>query len=305
MPPPTFLVVDPAHFEVSYAINPWMKPEVWGADRNGFRLAARAAFTDLTTALRTAGAEVEVLAGVPGAPDLVFPANAGVVLDGRAVVARFRHPERQPEEAVFLRAFQALKDRGVFTEVATLPEGCLQEGAGDFIWDAGRGLFWTGHGPRSNLAGMNAVADVFGRPIVALELTTERFYHLDTCFCPLPGGEVLYYPPAFTAAGRGAIKANVAPDLLLEASEEDAARFCVNAVAFDRTIVMAQAGDELRARLTARGYRLIEVNLSPFMLSGGGAYCMTLRLDRASAPAHFPAVLSPAPQSPAVLEPAE
>jgi N-dimethylarginine dimethylaminohydrolase len=291
---PTFLVVDPAHFEVSYAINPWMRPGLWSADPDGQRQAARAAFTDLTMALKRAGAEVETLPGAPGAPDLVFPANAGVVLDGRAVLARFRHPERQVEEPVFRAALEDLRDRGVFTQVVSLPDGCLQEGAGDFIWDASRGLFWAGYGPRSNHAGMTAVADVFGKPIVALELATQQFYHLDTCFCPLPGGEVLYYPPAFTPAAQAAIRDHVAPHLLIEASDEDAARFCVNAVAFDQTIIMAEAADDLRKRLTDRGYRLIEVNLAPFILSGGGAYCMTLRLDRASISTLTPAVSEPA-----------
>ena len=33
------------------------------------------------------------------------------------------------------------------------------------------------------------------------------------------------------------------------------------------------------ARVAERGYRSIDVDLLPFMMSGGGAYCMTLRLD--------------------------
>jgi N-dimethylarginine dimethylaminohydrolase len=282
---PTFLVVDPEHFEVSYSINPWMQPGLWRADPVGLRQAARNAFSGLTGALLGAGAAVEILPGVPGAPDLVFPANAGVVLDRRATVARFRCPERQVEEPVFLQAFEALKARGMIDEVIELPDGCVQEGAGDFIWDAHRGQFWGGYGPRSSRRGLDAVAEVFSQPVAPLELATEQFYHLDTCFCPLPGGEVLYYPPAFTVDGRRAIRGHVAKDLLIEASDEDAARFCVNAVAFDRTVVMAEAADRLRAVLRERGYRLVEVDLSPFIRSGGGAYCMTLRLDRASLPA--------------------
>ena len=185
---PTFLVVDPAHFEVSYSINPWMQPGLWRADPAGQRRAARTAFDSLTGALLSAGAAVEILPGVPGAPDLVFPANAGVVLDGRMTLARFRHPERQVEEPVFREAFEALQARGMIDEVIVLPDRCLQEGAGDFIWDAHRGQFWAGYGPRSNRRGLDAVAEVFDRPAVALELATEQFYHLDTCFCPLPGG---------------------------------------------------------------------------------------------------------------------
>jgi len=204
-----------------------------------------------------------------------------VVLNRRAVLARFRHPERQVEEAVNLAAFQGFKARGLLTEVIELPFGVYQEGAGDFIWDATRQLFWAGYGQRSDLAGTAAVAAQFGKPVIQLELATDRFYHLDTCFCPLPGGEILFYPPAFTPAALSALRRAVAADQLIEASDEDAARFCVNAVCLDRTIIMAQATDRLRGVLSERGYGLSEVNLEPFILSGGGAYCMTLRLDRA------------------------
>ena len=145
-----------------------------------------------------------------------------------------------------------------------------------------RSHFWAGYGQRSNELGLHAVAEFFGRETVELELATPKFYHLDTCFCVLPGGEILYYPPAFTPEARNAIKERVAASDLIEATDEDAARFCVNAVAFDRTIVMANAADHLRGVLEERGYSVVDVDLAPFILSGGGAYCMTLRLDRSS-----------------------
>ena len=282
MSAPTFLMVDPRHYEVAYAINPWMSPADWQADGAALRGAAWMASAKLAGELRHAGARVETMDGHPGAPDLVFPANAAVVLDRRAILARFLHPERRVEEPLFLEVFRALKERGVLDEVATLPEGCVHEGAGDFIFDSTRDLFWAGHGQRSNAAGTDAVAAFFGRETARLELATPRFYHLDTCFCPLPGGEVLFYPPAFTPGALREIEARVAPSQRIVAGDEDAGRFCVNAVAFGREVVMARAAERLRAVLAERGYRLHEVDLAPFILSGGGAYCMTLRLDRAS-----------------------
>jgi N-dimethylarginine dimethylaminohydrolase len=49
-------------------------------------------------------------------------------------------------------------------------------------------------------------------------------------------------------------------------------------------IIMAQAAPSLPDRLTQRGYKVTEINLDPFIRSGGAAFCMTLRLDRASTP---------------------
>jgi len=93
---------------------------------------------------------------------------------------------------------------------------------------------------------------------------------------------VLYYPPAFTDQALAEIHARVAPEQRIEATDAEAAAFCVNAVNIERTVIMARAPDSLRATLGQRGYRLVEVDLDPFILSGGAAYCMTLRLDRAS-----------------------
>jgi N-dimethylarginine dimethylaminohydrolase len=162
------------------------------------------------------------------------------------------------------------------------PEGCFQEGAGDAIWDRTRKFFWAGYGQRSIRAAIDVLEKFFAKTVVPLELATDRFYHLDTCFCPLSGGEVLFYPPAFTPESLARIHAHVAPEQRLEASAEDAAAFCVNAVNIGRSVVMARAPDHVRGLLTDRGYHVVDVDLDPFILSGGGAYCMTLRLDRSS-----------------------
>jgi len=286
-PRPRFLMTDPSCFDVCYQINPWMKPTAW---RPEHLAAAQAASEGLKAALKAAGACVETIGAVRGLPDLVFPANAAVVLDGKVLLARFRHPERQGEEAVFRSVFARLQARGLVREVVDLPQGVLQEGAGDAIWDAGRRLFWVGYGQRSTRGSVAAIRKTFGEEAVGLELASDRFYHLDTCFCPLSGGQVLYYPPAFTPQSLAAIRERVSPELRIEASAEEAAAFCVNAVNLDDRLIMARAPASLRAKLQAAGYRLTEIGLDPFILSGGAAYCMTLRLDRTSEPR--PAILA-------------
>src|SRR6478735_5326176 len=107
---PTFLMTDPACFDVSYRINPWMDPKGWTP---AHAKAAREGSAALRAALTAAGAHVETIEAVKGLPDLVFPANAAVVLDGKVLLARFRFPERQGEEAVFRSAFATLQKRGL------------------------------------------------------------------------------------------------------------------------------------------------------------------------------------------------
>jgi N-dimethylarginine dimethylaminohydrolase len=279
---PRLMLVDPAHFNVSYVINPWMRPGAWAEDPAGHAAQARASFAALCGALSEAGAALEIVPGVSGLPDMVFPANAAVILDRRAMVARFACRERQGEELPYTTALRAFADRGLLDEVAAFPEGCFQEGAGDAIWDGTRQLFWAGYGQRSVLEAAGELAAFFDRSVVPLRLATDRFYHLDTCFCPLSGGEVLFYPPAFTPEALGRIHDHVRPEDRLLASEADAAAFCVNAVNIGRDVVMARAPEHVRAMLEERGYRVLSVDLDPFILSGGGAYCMTLRLDRGS-----------------------
>jgi arginine dihydrolase len=283
---PLLLLTDPAHFEVTYTINPWMEPCVWAENPMGHRAAARRSFQSFATTLIAAGARLEIMPGVPDLPDMAFPANAAIVLDRLALLARFCHPERRGEEKHFQEHFRVLMERRlILDEAAELPPNCFQEGAGDCIWDAARGRFWAGYGQRSTRQAAAEVSAFFGRETTALELVSPRFYHLDVCFCPLSGGEIFYYPPAFSGASLAAIRDVVAPQDLIEATDEDVARFNVNAINIDDRLVMANAAPRLVARLAERGYRVSEVDLLPFIMSGGGAYCMALRLNNCSAEA--------------------
>lgn len=279
---PHFLMVSADCFDVSYTINPWMRPEHWQRDPHAMHAQAMTASAALRSSIEHAGGIVEMADGVPGLPDMVFPANAAVVLDGKVLLARFRYPERQGEEAHFRQIFEALRERGIVRDIVELPPGCFQEGAGDAIWDAGRGHFWAGYGPRSSLEATSVISATFDKPVVALELASERCYHLDVCFCLLSGGDILYLPSAFTPQALRTLRRHVHPDMLIEATEDDLLHFNINAVSVGRDIIMSLCTPSLRARLQARGYHVTEVDLAPFMLSGGGAYCMTLRLDRTS-----------------------
>ena len=280
-PTARFLMCRPEHFAVSYSINPWMEPERWAGDA-GAHAAAQREWAGLYRKLLNLGAAIELVPPVAGLPDLVFTANAAVVLDGKALLARFRHPERQREEEHFAAAFRALQARGLIDAVRKLPKGLVLEGAGDCVWDARRNLFWMGYGPRSNAGAARAVKEMFGQEVVALELADARFYHMDTALAPLPGGEVMYLPSAFTPAGLDEIRSRIAPEQRIEIGGEDGDRLAANAVCIGKAVVMSGASEQLRHKLEERGYRVIITPLPSFLRSGGSAFCLTLRLDRNS-----------------------
>ena len=272
----------PQHFAVTYSINPWMDPQAWAGE--GDALAAKAAqqWSGLHRALLKAGVSVQLVDPEPGLPDLVFTANAAIVLDGKALLARFRHPERRGEEPVFAAAFRNLQARGLLDAVVEGPQGLALEGAGDCIWDRARGQFWMGSGPRSDKRASKLVEKTFGVRCLPLELVDPSFYHLDTAFCVLPGGELLHYPGAFSAAGLKLIHEHIPPEQRIALDREDADRFAANAVGFDRTIVLSSASEGLRRNLEQRGYKIIATPLDMFLRSGGSACCLTLRLDHRS-----------------------
>jgi N-dimethylarginine dimethylaminohydrolase len=278
-----FLMCRPEHFAVSYAINPWMDPASWASDHRTLSLTAWSDWTRLHHALLSLGAAVELVPAAPHLPDLVFTANAAVVLDRTALLARFRHPERRREEPHFEAAFRTLQARGIIDAVRTLPEGLVLEGAGDCVWDQTRQLFWLGYGQRSDAACRPAIEETFGAEVLALELADPRFYHMDTALCPLPGGEVIYVPDAFTAAGRADIRDRVAPADRVEIASEDACRLAANAVCLGDVVILSGCSERLRDELEERGYRVVTTPLDAFLRSGGSAFCLTLRLDRRSA----------------------
>ena len=268
---PRFLMCQPDFYQVDYVINVWMEGNV---DRSSPDRAAQQ-WHELVRVLR-GHAEVELVRPEQGWPDMVFTANAGLVLGKNAVVSRFFHPERQGEEPFF----KAFFEKAGFT-VYELPEDLPFEGAGDALLDREGRWLWAGYGPRSELDAHPLLARWLGIEVLSLRLIDRRFYHLDTCFCPLAGGYLLYYPAAFDAYSNQLIEKRVPAAKRFAVPETDAVNFVCNAVNVGRKLIVNKAGEATRAWLGATGFEVIETPLTEFMKAGGAAKCLTLRLDEA------------------------
>ncbi len=262
---PRILMCPPDYFGIEYEINPWMS-RAQGADPT----AARRQWQTLRDTLAGLGVAVETLTPQPGLPDLVFTANAGLVFGNTFLSSRFKHAVRA-EESPHFEAWFAAHGFGV----VTLPEGMFHEGAGDALF-CGDTLF-AGYRTRSDAAAHHWVAAKLGVRCLPLELVNPRFYHLDTCFCPLAPGVALYHPDAFDGYGRRVLAAHVGT--LIPVTAAEASRFGCNAVVVGRSVVHNADCPELSAALVAHGYRPVAVELGEFLKAGGSAKCLTLRLD--------------------------
>lgn len=264
-----FLMCAPEHYDVDYVINPWMEGNIHKSSQE----RSVEQWQKLYYVLKDK-AVVDLVPPQKGWPDMVFTANAGLVLGETAVLSRFLHKERQGEEPYFKKWFE----NNGFT-VYELPQDLPFEGAGDALLDREGRWLWAGYGFRSELDSHPYLAKWLDIEVLSLRLIDERFYHLDTCFCPLANGYLLYYPHAFDSYSNRLIEMRVAPEKRIAIEEADAVNFACNAVNVESIVIMNKASDALKARLAEVNFQVIETPLTEFLKAGGAAKCLTLRVN--------------------------
>ncbi|MDH4184125.1 MAG: arginine deiminase-related protein, partial [Nitrospinota bacterium] len=268
-----FFMCQPDHFNIEYVINPWMEGNLGKADH------AKAMDQWMTLhSLIERKAKVELITPAAGLPDMVFTANAGLALENSVILSHFAHPERQAEEPLFDKWFQ---ERGFI--VKKVPGGIFFEGAGDALFDGGGKRLWAAYGNRTSLFSHHFLAEALNIQVVSLRLVDPRFYHLDTCFLPLPDGSVAWYPGAFDTRSNRVIESLLPEGKRIIVGEEDAARFSANAVVVGDMVIMNCASEKLARDIQSRGLQVEIVDFSEFIKSGGSAKCLTLRLDQSAA----------------------
>ena len=261
--PRSYLMCPPEYFDVTYAINPWMRP-----DAPVDPAAAMRQWAALRATHESLGHSVSTIEPVAGLPDMVFAANGATVIDGTVLGVRFKHQERADEAAAYRSWFLTQGYSPVHEPVF------VNEGEGDILVAGDTVL--AGHGFRSDEAAAGELASVFGRRVVSLRLVDPRFYHLDTALCVLDASTAMYYPAAFDDAGRASLASLF--DELIEAKDEDAEVLGLNAVCDGRHVVLPRQATGLARSLFSRGFVPVPVDMSELLKAGGGAKCCTLEL---------------------------
>ncbi len=262
----------PWYFTVSYSINPWMDPS-----RPVDTVRAMAQWTALADTHRALGHTVELIDPEPGLPDMVFAANAGTVVDGAVLGARFRNRERAAEADHYRQWFTTHGFTTYGAPEMVMPSS-VNEGAGDLMWTGS--LLLAGTGFRTEPAAHREAQEALGVPVVSLHLIDPYYYHLDTCLLVLDDSPsdplIAYYPPAFSPGSRRVL-ARLFPDAVI-ATPSDAACLGLNGVSDARSVVLPQEATNLGRALAVRGFEPIFVDISELRRAGGGPRCCTLEL---------------------------
>lgn len=258
------LMCAPTHYSVDYVINPWMKPGTVNT-QNAFHQ-----WHNLVETLGKLGIDVEIINQQKGLPDMVFAADQALIKNKNLVLSSFHYKQRQAEVAKYLPWFE----KNSFI-IHRLPKPYFFEGSGECVWLGETLLVGTGFRNSPGVCEfLSAYLDVETK---CLELINPRFYHLDTCLCPINEATAFYYPQAFSQKSQEVLKKLVKN--LVPFTDKEANNFAANSLVTDHHVVMQKGNKKFASILTDLGYETIEIDVSEFMKSGGGIHCLVQTLE--------------------------
>jgi N-dimethylarginine dimethylaminohydrolase len=257
-----YAMTAPTFFAVEYAINPWMDTST-AVDTH----VAMNQWEALRQTYKELGHTVELVEPVAGLPDMVYAANGGLLVNGKAVVARFAYPQRAGESL----AYAEWMARHGFDPAETRH---LNEGQGDLLVVGS--IMLAGYGFRTERQAHAEIAAHVRMPVVSLEMVDPRFYHLDTALAVLDDTTIAYYPPAFSVQARARLL-ELFPDAI-EVASADAYVLGLNAVSDGLNVVLPAAATGFAEQLRDVGFRPIGVDLSELLKGGGSVKCCTLEV---------------------------
>ncbi len=261
------LMCPPDYFDIEYSINPWMDIHHKASGDKSQQ------WKDLTEVYKGLGMKIELMHPQPDQPDMVY-VDVGVKLGNVFIPSNFAFPERQGERPHIIDWF-----RGAGYEIRELSPDLKFEGHGDSLWSGNR--LFCGYGFRTDREAHNEIGkylnEVSKVELISIGLTDDRFYHLDTCFCPITEDLAICYPAAIESESLAKIKEEF--DTVIEVSDEDALKFACNSFVLGNDIVMPAGAEDITEELEQRGYTVHQVEMSEFIKGGGACKCLTMPLS--------------------------
>src|SRR6195952_3041034 len=257
-----YAMTAPTFFTVEYAINPWMDTST-PVDTE----LAIEQWQNLLSTYRALGHTVELVEPVAGLPDMVYAANGGLIVDGKAVVARFAYPQRAGEAVAYGEWMSSHGLEPSYTRHTN-------EGQGDLLVVGS--MILAGYGFRTDQRAHAEVAEITGLSVTSLELVDPRFYHLDTALAVLDDTTIAYYPPAFSDEARSRLQ-RLFPDAI-QVATADAYVLGLNVVSDGKHVLLPVNATGFAMQIADAGFEPIGIDLSELFKGGGSVKCCTLEV---------------------------
>lgn len=217
---------------------------------------------DYIKALKSAGAQVQILEALEAFPDSVFIEDAALCLPECAVIMRPGAPSRLGEAEAIIPAIS-----GIYSKVFKIEGPGFIEG-GDILTTDKEIL--VGKSARTDEAGISELAELlkpFGYKVRTVE-TPADILHFKTD-CSLIGHNAILATEKL--ANSGCFEGY---DVITVEKGEEA---CANAIRFNDIVIMPKGFPATQAKLEGMGYNIIPVGNEQAAKLDGGMSCMSLR----------------------------
>lgn len=270
--PNTILMVSPNHFDIKYSINIYMQ------DKNGQlkqvdHEKAYSQWEEVKNTYKNLGMKVKTLDGVENLNDMVFCANTFFTFysngERNVILSNMNNDERKKEVKFFQEFFVSQN-----YIIHHLPENLIFESMGDLIWDYDRELLFGGHGYRTKKEVYPYIENLLKKEIIKIQLTTNKFYHLDTCLSILNSDTAVVVQEAIDKESYKTL--NKYYKNLINVSEKEAGEyFTCNLHCPDGENVLIHPGStRIVSQLKNLNFKVHEIDTSEFLKSGGSIFCM-------------------------------
>lgn len=261
-------VCKPTYFDINYSINPWMNSD------NPPNKIFNDQWETLIQTIIKCGGVVKYIQPKEGLPDMTF-VDCGLIIGNVIIPSNFLHSERQNEVSEFLSFFLELGYKPLFVNKMN-----SFEGHGDTLW-SDKNTLYIGHGIRTSLEGVQEIqrycklkhSDITIYPI---RLVSNRFFHLDTCFCPLDNSTAMVYSKAISQEGIKIIYDNFKN--VIEVCDEDAFLFACNCLVLGKNVIMPKVKYGTDKNVESYGFNVHQVDVSEFIKAGGACKCLSFIL---------------------------
>ena len=214
-------------------------------------------------------------------PDIVFAANAGLVLprlpEKVVLMSNMKHESRKLETPRLKKAFATIGYRTI-----DFPSTDVFEGQGECQWFRNYKLLLVGYGFRSTARSVTTLRRTLGAiynsygvtppQVIGLPLESPFLYHLDMAMMAVNARSCIIHEIAFSKATIRKLKEFVKVSQIRVADA-----FCLNAICTSTKLYVHALHPDVRKLLKAiTGLDIVENDVSEFEKAGGSVRCMVL-----------------------------